>query len=227
MTEDALNGGSSPLTRGKHHRPPARRAPGGLIPAHAGKTATACTSATTCGAHPRLRGENNLKMLETDFGSGSSPLTRGKRSASRGHPLAERLIPAHAGKTRSDPDVAPPVGAHPRSRGENTRSNGNMEVAVGSSPLTRGKLGLVGGGGFVSGLIPAHAGKTGVRISGPGCSGAHPRSRGENIETFGGASSLSGSSPLTRGKLLDRFEHELIGRLIPAHAGKTAAMPCS
>ena len=152
--------GSSPLTRGKHHRPLARRAPGGLIPAHAGKTATACTSATTCGAHPRSRGENNLKMLETDFGSGSSPLTRGKRSASRGHPLAERLIPAHAGKTRSDPDVAPPVGAHPRSRGENRCTHFRTRMLGGSSPLTRGKHRDFRRCLEPVGLIPAHAGKT-------------------------------------------------------------------
>ena len=52
---------------------------------------------------------------------------------------------------------------------------------------------------------------------------AHPRSRGENASVAKGLETLSGSSPLTRGK------HELLvavvreARLIPAHAGKTAS----
>ena len=53
--------------------------------------------------------------------------------------------------------------------------------------------------------------------------GAHPRSRGENCSARSATICLSGSSPLTRGKLrrgIRRFKKE---RLIPAHAGKT---PC-
>ena len=49
-----------------------------LIPAHAGKTATACTRATTWGAHPRSRGENEYGFALADKEAGSSPLTRGK-----------------------------------------------------------------------------------------------------------------------------------------------------
>ena len=50
---------------------------------------------------------------------GSSPLTRGKLM----EPFASlddvRLIPAHAGKTATANQSAPPTRAHPRSRGEN------------------------------------------------------------------------------------------------------------
>ena len=51
---------------------------------------------------------------------------------------------------------------------------------MGSSPLTRGKLGLVLHclGGF--GLIPAHAGKTHAGMTTDKPLKAHPRSRGEN-----------------------------------------------
>ena len=34
--------------------------------------------------------------------------------------MAMRLIPAHAGKTRHASDLYDTLGAHPRSRGENT-----------------------------------------------------------------------------------------------------------
>ena len=51
-------GGSSPLTRGKHLAIQVGLAAGGLIPAHAGKTASASPFAWTTWAHPRSRGEN-------------------------------------------------------------------------------------------------------------------------------------------------------------------------
>ena len=53
----------------------------------------------------------------------------------------------------------------------------------------------------VSGLIPAHAGKTSSGSSSSACRRAHPRSRGENHRR--------------------RLCRLLVARLIPAHAGKT------
>ena len=50
---------------------------------------------------------------------------------------------------------------------------------------------------------------------------AHPRSRGENVSVAAVAVTLPGSSPLTRGKLIDWFKTYLLPGLIPAHAGKT------
>ena len=221
MTEDALNGGSSPLTRGKHHRPLARRAPGGLIPAHAGKTATACTSATTCGAHPRSRGENRLGGADLLRVVGSSPLTRGKRLVGLRRQHAPRLIPAHAGKTNRDSLPACTSGAHPRSRGEN-KVEGLVGVAdLGSSPLTRGKRDLRVSGLCGLRLIPAHAGKTHQQQPCRQTRTAHPRSRGENsnpayLDILG-----QGSSPLTRGKPTPGRRAAGSRGLIPAHAGKT------
>ena len=91
----------------------------------------------------------------------------------------------------------------------------------GSSPLTRGKLGeLVH---FLRGhrLIPAHAGKTRPRASSPACTGAHPRSRGENPCAARACAPSAGSSPLTRGKLGAVIGWPRKVGLIPAHAGKT------
>ena len=50
---------------------------------------------------------------------------------------------------------------------------------------------------------------------------AHPRSRGENWETFILDEASGGSSPLTRGKLFHLALPARRTRLIPAHAGKT------
>ena len=50
--------GSSPLTRGKRPGLEASHASIGLIPAHAGKTASLLLALAAVGAHPRSRGEN-------------------------------------------------------------------------------------------------------------------------------------------------------------------------
>ena len=50
--------GSSPLTRGKRERPGRVPTPGGLIPAHAGKTDLERNPELEGWAHPRSRGEN-------------------------------------------------------------------------------------------------------------------------------------------------------------------------
>ena len=71
-------GGSSPLTRGKHDRVLARRRDLGLIPAHAGKTPGAPRPSAAAAAHPRSRGENFAEPTRTMTLRGSSPLTRGK-----------------------------------------------------------------------------------------------------------------------------------------------------
>ena len=76
-------------------------------------------------------------------------------------------------------------------------------------------------------LIPAHAGKTRGRPSSRALPTAHPRSRGENVHRLIGVRLRSGSSPLTRGKRRRRRGGCRGGRLIPAHAGKTASTGAS
>ena len=95
------------------------------------------------------------------IGGGSSPLTRGKLTVKTHSRSAQRLIPAHAGKTIAQcvPHVA--AAAHPRSRGENALVIGVLKARGGSSPLTRGKRSRKGDK-FRSMM-------------------AHPRSRGENV----------------------------------------------
>ena len=71
--------GSSPLTRGKLPGPSKKCVRAGLIPAHAGKTTLMGRGESSCGAHPRSRGENVVRSSRSRLITGSSPLTRGKQ----------------------------------------------------------------------------------------------------------------------------------------------------
>ena len=193
--------GSSPLTRGKRDRPRRAQALWRLIPAHAGKTQERVRVGAVRTAHPRSRGENPVLQFGCTSCEGSSPLTRGKRPTRLSDIGDLRLIPAHAGKTHQATCQALRTRAHPRSRGENVARITTRGGIFGSSPLTRGKLDRGLTAPKVSGLIPAHAGKT-MRRRDPAAQGsAHPRSRGENPGRLRRTRSTTGSSPLTRGKL--------------------------
>ena len=219
--------GSSPLTRGKRKVAAGCDLVEGLIPAHAGKTQDGHNSLPEIAAHPRSRGENVRSLLVATSWRGSSPLTRGKpRTATTVCPKS-RLIPAHAGKT-ADPSGRPSgFRAHPRSRGENSTGEYFGATSMGSSPLTRGKHGLLVRRDDSARLIPAHAGKTWTLRTRTSAPAAHPRSRGENIQRKLSIILTLGSSPLTRGKRADSDHNQTDRGLIPAHAGKTCSLPRS
>ena len=213
--------GSSPLTRGKPHGLGQVLPDRGLIPAHAGKTSACRGFRGAAAAHPRSRGENVTTVTKARAVEGSSPLTRGKPTPCIDRGGADRLIPAHAGKTSYPTKPRPHLPAHPRSRGENDRCDCRVDLVKGSSPLTRGKLLLECCGRSRTRLIPAHAGKTRSSACLMRSGGAHPRSRGENLGSCVSSSRARGSSPLTRGKQRASHRDAPPIRLIPAHAGKT------
>ena len=217
---DAMQG-SSPLTRGKCRQLLGRASIPGLIPAHAGKTTSALTCVSAPRAHPRSRGENGEQDPQCLRRAGSSPLTRGKRRLRQRRPERRRLIPAHAGKTRSRKLEQLSARAHTRSRGENVVRVVEMPVRCSSSPLTRGKLVAHSPVLQARRLIPAHAGKTVAQVVRLKVFRAHPRSRGENRCAGRDVIAPCGSSPLTRGKREADSSRARGQRLIPAHAGKT------
>ena len=132
-----------------------------------------------------------------------------------------RLAPRTRGKpwVRSVDVACPPD--WPRAHREDRHARTIRVMTSGSSPLTRGKLGLSRAelGGLR--LISAHAGKTGTSWSFCRPRPAHPRSRGENQVDGRITCAHSGSSPLTRGKRRSRRVIPTCLGLIPAHAGKT------
>ena len=131
------------------------------------------------------------------------------------------LIPAHAGKTSTVAFSDLLLRAHPRSRGENLKTSPFCYLALGSSPLTRGKPTFRRSSVGLHGLIPAHAGKTAIDHDLDDTCTAHPRSRGENVMPAIASKVARGSSPLTRGKPRHVHATPVEHGLIPAHAGKT------
>ena len=192
-----------------------------LIPAHAGNTCKARATALRTTAHPRSRGEHDPERHAGGPTHGSSPLTRGTRGKRVLVLGEERLIPAHAGNTRREPQAAPAPPAHPRSRGEHGAPSLSVRWTPGSSPLTRGTQARGVEGGVLRRLIPAHAGNT----ARPSCvtlpRSAHPRSRGEHLSLHTELRAPRGSSPLTRGTPRGDAHAPRQQRLIPAHAGNT------
>ena len=135
-----------------------------------------------------------------------------------------RNIPARAGKTQQWLNSPPLRAEHPRSRGENSARPRYTPLALGTSPLARGKQRRRGTGAVAPGNIPARAGKTSALARARRVPREHPRSRGENVGPVTFTAPTAGTSPLARGK------HSTISRLptnirnIPARAGKTAAL---
>ena len=110
---------------------------------------------------------------------------------------------------------------HPRSRGENCGVGLRVLSALGTSPLTRGKLHLIGLDKILVRNIPAHAGKTSPTSLRIRWKSEHPRSRGENTNAVPFTAAREGTSPLTRGKQQLTSKAIATSRNIPAHAGKT------
>ena len=218
---ESLRSGSSPRVRGKlrlYTRPSGTR---GLIPACAGKTSDFYAAIISSPAHPRVCGENKESLSLAGLLSGSSPRVRGKPFACFLAVLRPGLIPACAGKTRRVDSKARRRRAHPRVCGENTRAASPPKAVWGSSPRVRGKRGRSVKASFLTGLIPACAGKTGAARGRRRVETAHPRVCGEN----GGPLTLwvigPGSSPRVRGKLRRSRRRRGGFGLIPACAGKT------
>ena len=155
--------GSSPRVRGKPSMKSAAILAHWLIPARAGKTTAASSAVSSGGAHPRACGENVRWTSQADREGGSSPRVRGKLLLLRWGPRSRRLIPARAGKTRTGRRPRRRGPAHPRACGENHMAPSSAARSGGSSPRVRGKPLQHGRPPARGRLIPARAGKTGVR----------------------------------------------------------------
>ena len=112
-----------------------------------------------------------------------------------------RLIPARAGKTPNNCEIACDGWAHPRAGGENIECRPECDSDDGSSPRGRGKPPIVGDWKGARRLIPARAGKTASQKPPPGGNAAHPRAGGENLAARASLTLVAGSSPRGRGKL--------------------------
>ena len=174
--------------------------------------------------HPRSRGEYQQQTGADDAPPGSSPLSRGIRTACSPGCAPAGIIPALAGNTPSGTTSVTSSRDHPRSRGEYRALQSRCMSAQGSSPLSRGIPVAAGHERPVGGIIPALAGNTFALATRTGGSWDHPRSRGEYPTGNPGNRSPVGSSPLSRGILVPRWRLALRRGIIPALAGNTACL---
>ena len=115
---DAMDNGSSPLSRGiprgDHHQPCRY----GIIPALAGNTWPRVVCPGAPWDHPRSRGEYRMLALTVLARIGSSPLSRGIPNSGISGVSSMRIIPALAGNTQRLLGGGCCGEDHPRSRGE-------------------------------------------------------------------------------------------------------------
>ena len=91
------------------------------------------------------------------------------------------IIPARAGSSVREGDVAGRLGDHPRACGEQKVNAGNQFTIPGSSPRVRGAGRRRDGAGPVGGIIPARAGSSGGVTALGGAVRDHPRACGEQL----------------------------------------------
>ena len=161
-------------------------------------------AAEMCGVrrdHPRVCGENILRILEQTAGEGSPPRVRGKLPAGRARAVSRGITPACAGKTFSKSRSQRSWRDHPRVCGENYFPPPLLLHSLGSPPRVRGKHSV---SVFVKrspGITPACAGKTLGLIRLIERQRDHPRVCGENRSGRRKRRSQQGSPPRVRGKL--------------------------
>ena len=154
-----------------------------------------------------------------------------------------RIIPAYAGSTKETPRrFTPGGGSSPHTRGAPRRPTHDRRYRA-DHPRIRGEhqLALMKPGDLVwiipayagstrgaaewrrrhHWIIPAYAGSTDCGVMVVAGTEDHPRIRGEHYGRFRRAAAQPGSSPHTRGALLQSGEVVAFGRIIPAYAGST------
>ena len=99
----SLYWGSSPHTRGAHHRQHKDGYRMGIIPAYAGSTIAEDADQAFLEDHPRIRGEHDDSDQYVIDGLGSSPHTRGAPARPGHAALVSGIIPAYAGSTGTRP----------------------------------------------------------------------------------------------------------------------------
>ena len=216
-----LSMGSSPRMRGSPTSDDEQAPTVGIIPAHAGLTATLLISCASIRAHPRACGAHFDMVVIDESSSGSSPRMRGSRERIRAPADYDGIIPAHAGLTASFFFLLRGSRDHPRACGAH-RADLRCNVSDwGSSPRMRGSLlrrPIFHSG---HGIIPAHAGLTLLLQNAKAPPRDHPRACGAHIARPSGVDVSKGSSPRMRGSRVVVRHGDRIRGIIPAHAGLT------
>ena len=213
--------GSSPRMRGKPVGEPFPCVAVRIIPAHAGQTPLRRPHWRSEPDHPRACGANSRWSIPAPATNGSSPRMRGKPRRDRQQDAILRIIPAHAGQTRTAGAGRCGHADHPRACGANPSSLAICVVSNGSSPRMRGKPQRGRRRQRRDRIIPAHAGQTTPARPLGAPPSDHPRACGANVACSRSRMPMTGSSPRMRGKRALPEPIKLHLRIIPAHAGQT------
>ena len=201
--------GSPPRMRGKRSTFPYKKTVAGITPAHAGKTLSSRHLCREHRDHPRACGENRRHKPENRSYLGSPPRMRGKPVLPFYVVRLTGITPAHAGKTTRTSARLSPSGDHPRACGENRLSTDSRICWTGSPPRMRGKPAGIDTAPSVTGITPAHAGKTITTSGHYGLVRDHPRACGENGRYILKICVMTGSPPRMRGKHLLVFQRNV------------------
>ena len=150
-----------------------------IIPAHAGNSSTSAPRVSLSPDHPRACGELDCEIDKPQGPPGSSPRMRGTRLAGACEGFVNRIIPAHAGNSRSDPTACTSTPDHPRACGELPDTGEPEPSPSGSSPRMRGTRDDAVVPAQPDRIIPAHAGNSGSGSRLSGSTTDHPRACGE------------------------------------------------
>ena len=134
-----INGGPSPLARGRRAGGGRHHWHAGTIPARAGETFKYVLDNRSPGDHPRSRGGDDPCRRRAQSTSGPSPLARGRQTRVFFSQTFLGTIPARAGETRPRRAGRARCWDHPRSRGGDPEDPNSDWTAKGPSPLARGR----------------------------------------------------------------------------------------
>ena len=146
---------------------------------------------------------------------------RGKGFGQITRKIKPGITPAHAGKRAARAGGRAHSRDHPRTCGEKACLSAIASHASGSPPHMRGKVAGGSGKTLLTGITPAHAGKSLNQLLILGISWDHPRTCGEKKCHAVHRTLVQGSPPHMRGK---GGTYHTMGRglgITPAHAGKS------
>ena len=191
--------GSSPRMRGAPGPGMNECSGQGIIPADAGSTRHGNHFLRMEKDHPRGCGEHLLNVPYFGLKQGSSPRMRGAQKVPANMPLVVGIIPADAGSTLQQIQIAAQDKDHPRGCGEHRGNLGGRYRKPGSSPRMRGALRVANKNDLRLRIIPADAGSTRRTGGKHNTKRDHPRGCGEHNPSMSLPVAIRGSSPRMRG----------------------------
>ena len=191
--------GSPPRVRGTDAPDRPDESLPGITPACAGNRGRPRSGQRSRGDHPRVCGEQGCPFDCKPPGLGSPPRVRGTAASVTAKWAAMRITPACAGNSPLAVTRSAFAKDHPRVCGEQRMADLAMFSPLGSPPRVRGTAFSASISICPSGITPACAGNSLLRLRQPKNQWDHPRVCGEQCTGSFHARNKLGSPPRVRG----------------------------